>query len=139
MHTPHSMRTTSTGPTSLSHLSQSSQIKRVFFPQQRKALCSHSKAYVCHQKQRHQSNCCTIAKASSSSDSAPGTTSSFTGARALDVRDENGDIKPAPAQAGIYAFYDKEGQLQYIGLSRKVGLYQATGYKEPSIICRLQL
>merc|ERR1712130_651420 len=39
---------------------------------------------------------------------------------ALPVREDDGALRPVPALPGIYAFYDKEDELQYIGLSRKV-------------------
>ncbi len=63
-----------------------------------------------------------VASASeSSSVSAP----SFTEVQALPVREDDGALRPVPALPGIYAFYDKEDELQYIGLSRKViiGIY----------------
>jgi len=45
---------------------------------------------------------------------------SFAEVEALPVREESGALRAAPAVPGVYAFYDKEGVLQYIGLSRKV-------------------
>ena len=45
---------------------------------------------------------------------------SFTEVEALPVREDGGGLISTPAVPGVYAFYDKEGELQYIGLSRKV-------------------
>jgi hypothetical protein len=33
---------------------------------------------------------------------------------------EKGELSQFPGSAGVYAVYDKVGELQYIGLSRKV-------------------
>ena len=44
----------------------------------------------------------------------------FTATEPLPVRAEDGSLASVPSDPGIYAFYDKDGELQYIGLSRKV-------------------
>lgn len=56
---------------------------------------------------------------------------SFTATEPLPVRAEDGSLASVPSDPGIYAFYDKDGELQYIGLSRKVEL-QPT----PVLACR---
>lgn len=58
--------------------------------------------------------------AAASSEPANETSQKFGNVQATPVRTGSGSVVAAPAQPGIYAFYDKEGQLQYIGLSRKV-------------------
>jgi len=68
----------------------------------------------------------------SASESSPGSVVSFGQVEAVPVREDDGELKPAPQVPGVYAFYDKEGVLQYIGLSRKVSPrllhYQAKSY-----------
>ena len=56
----------------------------------------------------------------SASDSSTEAGVSFTAVEALPVREDGGGLIATPAVPGVYAFYDKEGELQYIGLSRKV-------------------
>lgn len=41
-------------------------------------------------------------------------------------RTEDGNVCELPSAAGIYAIYDKDGSLQYVGLSRKARLMTAT-------------
>ena len=67
-----------------------------------------------------------IAARSASPESTPATSSSYADTQSFSVREESGALRPAPSQPGIYAFYNKEGQLQYIGLSRKVSAASCT-------------
>lgn len=71
-----------------------------------------------HNKGRQSSHC--EASSQSAESSASEAASSFSTIDASPVRGEDGSLAAAPGQAGIYAFYSKDGELQYIGLSRKV-------------------
>jgi excinuclease UvrABC nuclease subunit len=56
----------------------------------------------------------------SATESSADIVTSFGEVEAVSVREDDGELKPAPQLPGVYAFFDKAGVLQYIGLSRKV-------------------
>lgn len=61
-----------------------------------------------------------IAISSAPEESGQSASQKFSDVQASPVRQEDGTVQAAPAHPGIYAFYSKEGQLEYIGLSRRV-------------------
>ncbi|KAL0037604.1 hypothetical protein WJX77_004510 [Trebouxia sp. C0004] len=65
---------------------------------------------------------CRRARAASHSDASAPSTSSVTSLSDAPLQPVSGEPGALPTTAGVYAVYDKEQKLQYIGLSRKVAV-----------------
>ena len=108
-----------TAPCSPHSLKHSVKTERVLFPSP-----GISKAYVDRCVRSIKASIREVAVSSAPADSSSGVGQSYAEVQASPVRADDGCIAPAPAKPGIYAFYNKEGELQYIGLSRKASKEQ---------------
>ena len=61
-----------------------------------------------------------FAASSTPAESSTEVSSSFAATQILPVRAEDGSLSAVPSEPGIYAFYNSDSELQYVGLSRKV-------------------